>query len=250
MLQLDCIQTKLLSEIFAVLAERQHEQEIRVRMGELISQLLHADSYASYVWNEETHCFTGRVALNMSDSNLSKYEAYYQYHDPITHLLRARSEPTLVTQVLPQNELMRTEFFNDFLQYDGLHWGVNLHVQVAGECTGDLRIWRARGGENFSDDELTMLRMITPAFRAALRRCHAATTGAAGERPAIAIAPNPADAALTVREAEIARLAACGLSDKEIARTLAISYTTVRTHLKHTFRKLNVDTRVKLASRL
>jgi DNA-binding CsgD family transcriptional regulator len=248
MLHLDCTQTQLRSEIFAVLAERQHEQEIRVRMGELISQLLRADSYASYVWSEESQCFTGRVAINMSDSNLSKYEAYYQYHDPITHLLRARSEPTLVTQILPQHELMQTEFFNDFLQRDGLHWGVNLHVSIAGEGTGDLRIWRDRRAENFDENELTILRIIRPAFRAALRRCHAV---AAGERPAPAAAANqPLDAALTVREAEIARLAACGLSDKEIARTLAISFTTVRTHLKHTFRKLNVDTRVKLASRL
>lgn len=244
MLHLDRKQTRLLSDIFEVLAERQHEQEIRVRLGELVSRLLHADSYASYVWSEESHCFTGRVALNMSDSNLSKYEAHYQFHDPITHRLRERSEPTLVTAVLPQPDLMRTEFFNDFLQRDGLHWGVNLHVRVAGECTGDLRIWRKRQGGNFDDDDLTLLRLIRPAFRAALRRCH--TTQRIGQAPVA----QPVETTLTTREAEIARLAAGGLSDKEIARTLAISFTTVRTHLKHTFRKLNVDNRVKLAARL
>lgn len=266
MLHLDCEQTQLLSEIFAVLAERQDEQEIRVHLGEMVSRLLCADSYASYVWNEESNAFTGRVAINMSDSNLSKYEAYYQFHDPITHLLRERSDPTLVTQILPQRELMQTEFFNDFLQRDGLYWGVNLHVRIAGECTGDLRIWRDRRGQNFDEDELTLLRLITPAFRGALRRCHAAhkaqlslaaanaNTGAlpspASVPPHAAAASAANDATLTTREAEIARLAACGLSDKEIARTLAISFTTVRTHLKHTFRKLNVDNRVKLASRL
>jgi DNA-binding CsgD family transcriptional regulator len=258
MLHLDCAQTQLLSEIFAVLAERQDEQEIRVHLGEMVSRLLRADSYASYVWNEQSNAFKGRVAINMSDSNLSKYEAYYQFHDPITHRLRERSDPTLVTQVLPQRELMQTEFFNDFLQRDGLHWGVNLHVRIAGECTGDLRIWRDRRGDNFDEDELTILRLITPAFRAALRRCHAAAKVPAVKATPSAstsMVPGPAaavanDVALTVREAEIARLAACGMSDKEIARTLAISFTTVRTHLKHTFRKLNVDNRVKLASRL
>lgn len=260
MLHLDCAQTQLLSEIFAVLAERQDEHEIRVHLGEMVSRLLRADSYASYVWNEESNAFSGRVAINMSDSNLSKYEAYYQFHDPITHRLRERSDPTLVTQILPQSELMQTEFFNDFLQRDGLHWGVNLHVRIAGECTGDLRIWRGRSGDNFDEDELTLLRLITPAFRGALRRCHAADkarvlTAAPSAQVSPSAIPSPVaapanDATLTVREAEIARLAACGLSDKEIARTLAISFTTVRTHLKHTFRKLNVDNRVKLASRL
>jgi DNA-binding CsgD family transcriptional regulator len=268
MLHLDCAQTRVLSQIFELLAERQHEHDIRVRLGELVSRLLRAESYASYVWSEASHSFTGRVAIHMSDSNLSRYEAYYQFHDPITHLLRERSEPTLVTSILPQRELMRTEFFNDFLQRDGLYWGVNLHVRVAGECTGDLRIWRDRRGDNFGDDELALLRMIMPAFRAALRRCHRegeiGASGAAAangqeasehtrqiqlplERPPLAPA---GEGGLTAREAEIARLAAGGMSDKEIAGALAISFTTVRTHLKHTFRKLNVDNRVKLAGRV
>ena len=36
---------------------------------------------------------------------------------------------------------------------------------------------------------------------------------------------------LTKRELEVARLKACGLADKEIARELGISYGTVRTHI-------------------
>ena len=46
------------------------------------------DYYASYVWDESRSVFGGRVALNMSDRNLSSYEAYYQYHDPITPKLQ------------------------------------------------------------------------------------------------------------------------------------------------------------------
>ncbi len=237
-------QTRLLSLIFEVLAEQQSERAVRVRLGELLSRLLRADCYASYIWNEASQSFKDRVALNMSDGNLARYEAYYQFHDPITHKLRACSGPTLVTQVLPQKELLKTEFFNDFLRLDGLHWGVNLHVRVEGECTGDLRIWRGRRGENFDRDELALLEMIAPAFRAALRRC-IQEDGA--ERSAAAFSGG--DAKLSAREAEIARLAAHGFSDKEIAGQLNISFTTVRTHLKNAFRKLRVDNRVKLATR-
>ena len=45
-------------------------------------------------------------------------------------------------------------------------------------------------------------------------------------------------------------LASIGWSDKVIARRLGIGFTTVRTHLAHSFRKLGVDNRVQLASRL
>ena len=62
--------------------------------------------------------------------------------------------------------------------------------------------------------------------------------------------PGGSEPPLTEREAQIARLVACGLSDKEIAQNLGISFTTVRTHIKRAFDKLGVDNRVKLASRL
>lgn len=266
---------RILSEVFAVLAEPQDEHALRVYMGEQLSLVLGADYYASYLWSEVANCFTGRVALNMSDANLSSYELYYQFHDPITHRLRERGEPTLVTEILPQEELIKTEFFNDFLRHDGLYWGLNLHVRVAGECTGDLRIWRDRRRQNFDERELEILRLVAPAFRQALRRTARASLAPGGvplwggqagvPRPARASSVPASSAAvpvtaqppvagseppLTEREAQIARLVASGLSDKEIAQSLGISFTTVRTHIKRAFDKLGVDNRVKLASRL
>jgi len=209
-----------------------------VFLGEQLSRLLGADFYASYLWSEVTNSFTGRVALNMSDANLSSYEAYYQFHDPITHRLRERGEPTLVTQILPQQELLETEFFNDFLRLDGLYWGLNLHVRVAGQCTGDLRIWRDRRRDNFDERELGILRLVAPAFRTALRRSTHAGEAQCSRQELL----------LTEREEQIARLVSQGLSDKEIALSLGISFTTVRTHIKRAFGKLGVDNRVKLAS--
>jgi DNA-binding CsgD family transcriptional regulator len=229
--------TRALSEVFAVLAEPHDEHALRVLLGERLSHLLRADYYASYLWSEIDSSFIGRVSLNMSDANLATYEAYYQFRDPITHRLREREEPTLVTQIMPQRELVETEFFQDFLSRDGLYWGVNLHVRVAGECTGDLRIWRSQNGGDFGERELQILDLVAPAFRTALRRSARSSE----------LATPPRDAKLTEREEQIARLICTGLADKEIAQTLAISLTTVRTHIKRAFRKLRVDNRVKLA---
>lgn len=238
-------QTNLLSQIVTLLAEPADEKAVRVQVGELLLRLLRADCYASYLWDDERHAFVDRIALNMSDDNLETYEAYYQFHDPITHRLRQCREPTRVTQVLAQRELVKTEFFNDFLWRDGLYWGVNLYACVDGESTADMRIWRGRRGENFDDADLALLKMITPAYGAALRRCR---QQALFECPAQGIGPDAIDDKLTAREAEIVRLAASGLPDKEIARRLQISFTTVRTHLEHAFRKLDVANRVQLAA--
>ena len=54
---------------------------------------------------------------------------------------------------------------------------------------------------------------------------------------------------LSAREGDILRLIAGGLSNKEIARNLAITPETVKSHVKHIFTKLSVEKRAQAVSR-
>lgn len=58
--------------------------------------------------------------------------------------------------------------------------------------------------------------------------------------------PAPADA-LSPREREILQHLARGSSNKEIARTLAVAESTVKIHVQHILRKLNISSRVQAA---
>jgi DNA-binding NarL/FixJ family response regulator len=53
---------------------------------------------------------------------------------------------------------------------------------------------------------------------------------------------------LSARERDVFRLAAAGLGNKEIGRTLAISEATVKVHLSHIFQKLGLRSRSRLAA--
>jgi DNA-binding NarL/FixJ family response regulator len=59
--------------------------------------------------------------------------------------------------------------------------------------------------------------------------------------------PPAAGEALTRREADILRLVAEGLGNKQIAGRLGVAVTTVRTHLSSVYEKLRVESRVELA---
>ena len=58
--------------------------------------------------------------------------------------------------------------------------------------------------------------------------------------------PEPAPA-LTPREEDVLREIARGASNKEIARTLDIAETTVKIHVQHILRKLELSSRVQAA---
>lgn len=62
--------------------------------------------------------------------------------------------------------------------------------------------------------------------------------------------PDSLTASLTAREREIAILAAKGLKNTEIAEKLFITENTVRSHLRTTYQKLDIDRRGRLAERL
>ena len=247
---------RTLSQLFGLLAENLYEREIRQRVGELLLDLLQADHFASYVWDAGLQRFSSGVRLNMDDANLARYDAWYQYHDPITFALQARRHATAVSEVMPHDQLRRTEFFNDFLRRDGLHWGINLHAFDGLRALGDLRIWRARHRRDFDDHDKALLDLIEPAFVAALRRA-VPPAAAPATTPACPATSAAAHAAVHLREAgapllspresEVAGLVAQGLTDKQIAGALGIEVSSVRTYLRRIGDKRGVSRRAGIA---
>jgi len=223
-----------LKRTFALLAEDLGEREVRLTLGQALLELLRADQFASFVWDAQAQRFSDGVWLHMDEANLAHYDAWFQYHDPITFKLQACRRATAVSEVMPHRELARTEFFNDFLVRDGLHWGINLHAFDGERALGDLRIWRARRRREFEPHDKALLDLIEPAFIAALRRA----------RPAVAAST---ESALSPREREVALAVLRGLTDKQIARELGLSVSSVRTYLGRLFEKTGASRRAGLA---
>ncbi len=225
------------------------DREIRENTGKELLDLLHADHFASYVWNSDAQEFSNPVFLNMSADNLKLYEQYYQFHDPITHKLQRHKSAVSVNQVIAQEELMKTEFFNDFLHKDGLFYGINIYVfDNADQNIGDFRVWRSKGRDNFGQRELDILNMIAPHFRNAMRNISFAKH-APPERDLAATRRYLSDRLLlTKRECDVAVLLLEGKPDKIMCDELHISMATLRTHIQNIFHKAHVNSRSEFFS--
>lgn len=309
---------------------------LRREIGEDMLRLLNSDFIASYIWNEELGKFIDAVFLNMSPENINQYDTYYQFCDPITFQLQKKRRATPVCEVMPQRELEKTEFFNDFLMKDGLHHGINVYAYDGDLNIGDLRIWRTKNKPEYGVHEKSILDILLPYFRNAMRNAGALSDTKKTvniwkrllqtEKTSVflfdederlkyqnasartlkkslnqemyrslfkqiesllrgdlshtlwgtfslsvllirsqnrrrvykTILLNPTNPkqlsrdylkskyGLSPREAEISLLVCKGLTDKEIASVLGNSFSTVRTHLKRIFHKIDVTTRTEL----
>jgi DNA-binding CsgD family transcriptional regulator len=92
-------------------------------------------------------------------------------------------------------------------------------------------------GRAFGERERTILELIRPSFLGPIVRAD----DARARRRALGLTP---------RELEVLELVRDGLTNGEIAATLVISPTTVRSHLEHVFAKLGAHTRTEALARL
>lgn len=221
---------------------------LREAAGPLLLDLFAADQFASFVFNGDAD--DTPVIINMDPGNVERYRAYYQYHDPITSRMRRCGRAVHVNDVLDQDALERTEFFNDFLARDGLCHGMNFHAfawRNGRRChLGDLRVWRARKRGNFGRREVELLQAVGELFQASL--------AAKPTRPASA-PPSARELfatryGLTAAETRVLECLSHGRRDSEIAARLEISPETVRSHLKAIFQKSHLPGRLAVISAL
>lgn len=232
--------------IFSIMHDLSGEfdhSEVRQRVGQKLLDLLKADHFASYVWDDSSQTFVSCVQLNMTDDNLRRYESYFQFHDPITPTLQSRRKATPVSEVMRHDRLVRTEFFNDFLKQDGLCYGLNFFAYDRGDNIGDLRIWRGANREDFTPRDAQIVDAIGPSLVNALIRARRASNRA----PSLRFSQIADTIGFTVREAEVADLLVTGLTDDEICAKLGFSKPTLRTHIAAIFRKSGLNRRSQLA---
>lgn len=203
----------------------------REATSERILRLLRGDTLASYVWEPTSARYDKPVSVNHDPGKVAHYVASLQYNDPLTKRMRRLKGAQIVESCFPMQDLERTEFYTDFLQPDGMHYGINVFLPTRSGKVFDLRIWRNRQRAPFGQREIDLLDTL------ALHVARALQMGDDGL------------ALLSPREREVGRLIARGCTDKEISDLLGIGFSTVRTHVNRCFEKLDCSNRAELSAR-
>jgi DNA-binding CsgD family transcriptional regulator len=146
-----------------------NSSSVRASVLEDVMHLLRGDVALSYVFNAQRNAYEDEVYINLNPLVMGDFMEYWQFRDPITPLVRGRRQTVIVTDVIPQKELIKTEFYNDVLSVSTSYYGMSGRAFDGGLEIGDIGIWRRKNRPEFTPKDRLLLDMILPYFTNALR---------------------------------------------------------------------------------
>lgn len=193
---------------------------------------------------------SGFELFGMTEAMHRTYLQRYCTLDPMhpsRFAAKARSVLTLAGE-LPEPARGRSVYWRRFLNPHQVVDVMEVVLRDGGHPAAAFSLLRMAPAEVFSAADQQRASAVQPLLEAALvpalrdqrpMRTHLRDASDCDIRPS-----------LTHREQQIARLVRNGLSNKEIARDLALAQPTVKTHLLRMFRKLGVSSRTEMVGAL
>lgn len=188
----------------------------------------------------------------MDSRVIDDYINYFQYIDGLKEKTFNQPHPSKSTQVMDYSKWKKTEFFNDFLRVNGCYYlcGVDLHYND--QLLGTLSFYRDEHSPDFNLKELLYLELLRPHLSNQLHKLIVLEKRSEIEEVDYSklIEIEGLLYKFSNREIEVAKLVVSGLNNEEIAGELFISINTVKKHLYSIFRKIGVNSRAQLTSKL
>lgn len=189
---------------------------------------------------------SGFELFGLAEGMHRTYLQRYCLLDPLhpSRCLQQQGSVLTLAGELPETLRSKSVYWQRFLRPHHVVDVMEVLLRADGHVVGAFSLLRFAPEVPFSRTEMKSANALTPLLEVAL-------ASRLRRDPALCLSqaePEAADrtARLTHREEQVARLVRNGLSNKQIARDLALAQPTVKTHLLRMFRKLGVSSRTEL----
>jgi DNA-binding CsgD family transcriptional regulator/PAS domain-containing protein len=128
----------------------------------------------------ESRKFSGLFRVGVEPAAATAYETHFAHCDPVLEpaIARASAGAILVTDALiTRSDLVRTEFYTDWLRPRGAHSGLCAVLLLEGTARALLYLARERADGPFGREDLRLVSLLAPHVR---RACQVAVRLAAG----------------------------------------------------------------------
>jgi DNA-binding CsgD family transcriptional regulator len=196
--------------------------------------------FGAALFHNESHVVTDRVFYGIRHSDIQDYVDHWRPQGHLFHAVMARAVPLHNWQVYREDQWQRHPIWTHYLRHLQIY-----HCMVVplfgpqGRLVGMLHLGRRSGEPRFDTPELELASALSGFSSTTLSRV--ARTGFVDDHVPDRLAP---------RELQVARLAAAGRNNVEIAQEIGIARETVKQTLGRVYRKLDVSGRAQMAATL
>lgn len=172
-------------------------EELRKEALLILQNLFQVEKGNFFLANGDSHragLDLGKVfSRGVSNKSLRLFRQYYHQLDPFKKVLKNQSPQTQVVtfeQIMPFDKLIKTEYYNDFLQPQDIHDQLAIYLTAGNQFLGAAALFRPRNSPLFSSADQAKARLMAPILTAALERAISIKKNRELERAINSIAPD------------------------------------------------------------
>jgi len=203
--------------------------------------------------------YGGVVTRGFDFEFMNLYEAHFHALDP--YVIELSDIPCVVTtpQLIPFGKLIRTEYYNDFLAPQSIHYQMAIVLKRYGKLLGAMAFLRPRSSDDFSSTDISKAELLAPYLYEIFRKIRDLESrdgrsdgrdGGTHTTRNASLYERLVERELSRRECDVALLVSQGFTNTEVSERLCISRYTVENHLKSIFAKLGIRNRTQLTHHL
>jgi DNA-binding CsgD family transcriptional regulator len=136
---------------------------LRTRVLEELQKAFHANILTFFLADSKKR-LSLPVLRDGDPAICRKYLDYYYQFDPMSPSRNANLGKGVLryNDIISYSEFVRTEYYNDFLAPQPIHFGMILYLKSHSRLLGRISIFRPRRDTNFSEREVIIARRIAP----------------------------------------------------------------------------------------
>lgn len=110
------------------------------------------------------------IVQGIDQEYLDLYRQHYNQMDPFLKILSSSAQVATERHVISDCDLCRTEYYNDFLRPQSIHYQLVIYLRSGGQLLGTLGLCRAKGEKNFSSKDLKKAQLLESHLAGALQK--------------------------------------------------------------------------------
>jgi len=142
---------------------------LRSRILEALFNTLYIESSVFFL-PEEKPKSTGGIEINLDKKYVRQYKEHFHLYDPI-QLIRGPLRTRRVIQleeIIDYHSFVSSKFYCEFLRPQNIHHKVYINLHTSGRFHGRIALYRPLKANKFSEEEVKILRTISPYLAHAL----------------------------------------------------------------------------------